>query len=371
MKAKQFLLASLLLVALVIIVLVGWRLISGDTTFGGSLLSWLPGTEHDYRAESRSQSWTFELPTTGRLVIESTNLDIRVITSPEVTKSTPGRNIAIVDAWLMGQSTDPDRFVIEATFTPGISTLHISAHLGSNWDPNQPGGGKVVVAIPARFATRITTIRGSVVVEGLNGAKAMNVNGGDIALIGGEGPARLACRGGNISLERYRGDATLEALQGMVITRLGVGSVRARAGISVRLHDHTGGFAISTDRAAVSVDLLSLDTASSISTVSGNITLALAPSAAIRLHATTELGEIFDRLSPASPLLPPAQQSLNDTTVLPTDAPSGHHTSDRSIERDYNGGGASVEIQSMSGEIRIVRSRWVEPLPRQARGRIR
>lgn len=270
-----------------------------------------------------SRSYGFQIPAMTTIRIDCANIDIRLSASDSVRDVT-------VETYLAGQATDDDRFVVEGTIVDS-ATLHLRALPTAEWSAQEPGGGRMVVTLPRRVTVAIVSGRGSVMVNEIDGGKKLNIADGDVAIAGGSGSFRIRAPRGNVTLEQYRGSGTIQGGNGVVRTSIVEGRIEATCEGGIEVRGHLGSVELSSTSGGIEAEILRLDSASRIGTVSGNIHLHIPQSLAANLSLSTAPGHLNLAGAPSFPA-----DSFIPFVPLP-----------------LNGGGPDLRVESVQGWVRV------------------
>ncbi len=270
-----------------------------------------------------SRTYGFEVTSMTTIRVEAANIDIRI------SASDAARTVS-VETFLTGQAADDDLFVVEGTIIDS-TTLYLRALPTADWSSQEPGGGRMIVTLPRKVIVAVASGRGSVLVAGLDGEKKLNVSDGDVAIVGGSGSFRVRAPRGNVALEQYNGSGSIEGGNGRIRTSIVEGRVAARCEGGIEVRGHLGSVDLSSRGGGIAVEILRLDSASTVSTMSGNIHLHISESLAALLSIVA---------APAHLDIANARSLLADTsgTVMPV---------------PLNGGGPPLRIESVQGWVKV------------------
>lgn len=273
--------------------------------------------------ETQTRMYGFQIAAMSAIRIEATNIDVRLIASDTAHNAT-------IETYLSGQATDDDCFVVEGTILDS-TTLRVRALPTREWSASEPGGGRMVVTLPRRASVAVVSGRGSLLINDVNGDKMINVADGDVAIAGGSGSFRIRAPGGNVTMEQYQGSGTIEGGSGMIRTVIVEGRIEARAEGGIQVRGHLGSVDLASRTGSIEAEILRLDSASTVATISGNIHLRIPPSLAAALSVATAPGHLD--LTDAPPLLA--------RSLIP------------GISIAVNEGGPPLLVESVQGWVRV------------------
>jgi DUF4097 and DUF4098 domain-containing protein YvlB len=165
----------------------------------------------------------------------------------------------------------------------------------------------------------VSTGSGDVVAEGIRGAVRVSTGSGDVELARAEG--------GAVSVHTGSGDVTLDDVAGSLELQTGSGDIRGRALRGVeRLDVGTG-----SGQVTLALDAARL-AGGEVEAASGDVDLALSSAPALTLTVSTASGDI-------------------DAGGLPGVRVSKR--TERRLEAEVNGGGATLRIHTASGDVRV------------------
>lgn len=229
---------------------------------------------------------------------------------------------------------------LELSFLPSGNDLQVVAKyakkpLGFQWGSWPPVAVDIAVAVPAGYATQLTTSGGGITVGDLKGDAELRTSGGGIKLgkMGGKVDARTS--GGAISLDAAQGPVELKTSGGGIT----VGRVEGRADLSTSggsikietakemVRAHTSGGSI---RAGIAGPIKE---ASTLSTSGGSVSVTLDKTAAFQLDASTSGGGV-------------------DASGLTMTLDSNSRDRNR-LAGAVNGGGPLLKLRSSGGGISV------------------
>jgi hypothetical protein len=271
-----------------------------------------------------SRSWDFTVRPGSTISVECADGDVQVSRGEDDRVG--------VEIWLAGATADIDNYKTLARQTDP-ATIMVTSKGAEGWEANGSGRARVLLFVPERSNVTIDVTRGGAAVDGLKGAVAVRAAGGDIAVLGGEGPLALGTAEGKVVVQRHRGGGSITAARGSVETSYVEGSlmVTARGGIDLR--SHVGPVRAISVEGSVSAELLRPDSACTLSSRDGDISLKLLPNAGVDLDALSATGSIMNMLG------------------ADTSAP-GHPTYGQ-LTQPINGGGIPVTLRTEHGNIEL------------------
>jgi hypothetical protein len=205
-----------------------------------------------------------------------------------------------------------------------------------------PGRTDFDLTVPAWMATDFDGMNFSVEADGVASVKASTLNGDLVARRAGE--VNFATMNGDIRVEDARGRLSLSTVSGRIEVQGARGDVSAQA-----VSGHIGLYRIESARVEASTvsgqviysGSVRDDGSYALGTHSGAVTFALPAGANATVHTSTMTGG-FDASFP----LPSLDQRSRGRTLI-----------------RFGSGSAAVDLESFSGDVRLVRPHEVPPLP--------
>lgn len=256
------------------------------------------------------------------------------------------RNVAgRVDASTGGGSMQLDGIGGDVSASTGGGTIDVGTAGGDL--RLQTGGGSIRVASAKGKITAQSGGGSVVVLDGLQGA-FLETGGGSIQVKHCQGTVKASTGGGSIDLGQIHGPAEMETGGGSIHLALASGPVRAESGGgSIELMNLSQGVRAETGAGGITAQFVASRGSFSnsvLDTPAGDITVYLAPSLPVTVHAAVDMGDGHK-----------IQSDFPDIKVV---FEGGEYGPKRiTAEGSLNGGGPVLKVHTSSGDILLLRSK--------------
>lgn len=249
-----------------------------------------------------------------------------------------------VDASSGGGSLKLDRIGGSITGSTGGGSIDVGAAGG---DLNLETGGGGIRVTSAKGKIRAQTGGGSVVVlDGLQGA-FLETGGGSIQVKRCQGRVKASTGGGSIDLGQIDGPADMDTGGGSIHLALANGPVRAESGGgSIELMNLSQGARAETGGGGITAQFVATHggfSNSVLETPAGDITVYLAPTLPVTIHAAVDMGN--------------GHKIESDFSEIKVVSEGGDWGPKRiTAEGKLNGGGPVLKVHTSSGDIMLLRT---------------
>lgn len=256
------------------------------------------------------------------------------------------KNIAgRVDASTGGGSMQLDGIGGDVNASTGGGTINVGTAGGDL--RLQTGGGSIQVASAKGKITAQSGGGSVVVLDGLQGA-FLETGGGSIEVKHCRGTVKASTGGGSIDLGQIHGPAEMDTGGGSIHLALASGPVRAESGGgSIELMNLSQGVRAETGGGGITAQFVASRggfSNSVLDTPAGDITVYLAPSLPVTVHAAVDMGD--------------GHKIQSDFTDIKVVSEGGEYGPKRiTAEGSLNGGGPVLKVHTTSGDIRLLRSK--------------
>ena len=287
----------------------------------------------------------------GRARRFSADFSLQVPQSLEAVKvETDGGSVSVndiagrVDASSGGGSLKLDRIGGNITGSTGGGSIDVGS-AGADLNLETGGGGIRVASAKGKITAQ--TGGGSVVVlDGLQGA-FLETGGGSIQVKRCQGRVKASTGGGSIELGQIDGPAEMDTGGGSIHLALANGPVRAESGGgSIELMNLSQGARAETGGGGITAQFVATRggfSNSVLETPAGDITVYLAPSLPVTIHAAVDMGN--------------GHRIQSDFPEIKVNSEGGDYGPKRiTAEGNLNGGGPVLKVHTSSGDIVFLRS---------------
>lgn len=249
-----------------------------------------------------------------------------------------------VDASTGGGSMQLDGIGGDVNASTGGGTINVGAAGGDL--RLQTGGGSIQVASAKGKITAQSGGGSVVVLDGLQGA-FLETGGGSIQVKHCQGTVKASTGGGSIDLGQIHGPAEMDTGGGSIHLALASGPVRAESGGgSIELMNLSQGVRAETGGGGITAQFVASRGFSNsvLDTPAGDITVYVAPSLAVTVHAAVDMGD--------------GHRIQSDFPEIKVVSEGGEYGPKRiTAEGSLNGGGPVLKVHTTSGDIRLLRSK--------------
>ena len=287
----------------------------------------------------------------GRARHFSANFTLQVPQSLEAAKvETDGGSVSVADiaghveASSGGGSLKLDRIGGNVSGSTGGGSIEVGA---AGADLNlETGGGSIRVASAKGKITAQTGGGSVVVLDGLQGA-FLETGGGSIQVKRCQGHVKASTGGGSIDLGQIDGPAEVDTGGGSIHLALASGPVRAESGGgSIELMNLSQGARAETGGGGITAQFVATRGSFSnsvLETPAGDITVYLAPTLPVTIHAAVDMGN--------------GHKIHSDFPEIKVLSEGGDYGPKRiTAEGSLNGGGPVLKVHTSSGDIVFLRS---------------